>query len=340
MADKTLNAPRSRNPFAADMSAGLVVFLVALPLCLGIANASGTSPLSGIIAGVVGGIVIGLVSGSPLSVSGPAAGLVAIIVTALVTLAGSFQALQCAIVLAGAIQIVLGIFKLGNIANFIPNSVIKGMLAGIGAVIILKQVPHALGWDKDYESELGFFSRFGNTFSDIYKAVVTFTPSAVAIFGVAIAIILFWDSKKMKSTKIAKAVPGALVAVVAGGLINEILKWVQGDFALKSTDGHLVVLPLGDKLVTSFTLPDWSVITAGPVWVIALTIAAVASIETLLCIEAADKLDEKRRVTPPNRELIAQGIGNAVSGFIGGLPITSCGVPRMLTPERKRRCLR
>lgn len=307
--------------FTADFSAGLVVFLVALPLCLGIASASGTSPLSGIIAGVIGGIVVGFVSGSHLSVSGPAAGLVAVVLTAVVQLGGSYQAFQVALILAGLIQLALGLLKLGNIANFVPNSVIKGMLAGIGIVIILKQVPHALGFDKDYEGDFAFLSKFGATFSDIGKAVVTANPAAIIIFGISLAIILFWDSKAMKKLSFTKVIPGALIAVIVSAAINALL--LPANFALKASDKHLVELPMANQLMSSLTMPDWSVITDSKVWVIALTLAVVASLESLLSLEAADKLDDKLRVSPPNRELMAQGTGNTVSGLLGGLPISS-----------------
>jgi len=305
---------------AADFSAGLVVFLVALPLCLGIANASGTSPLSGIIAGVIGGIVIGFLSGSPISVSGPAAGLVAVVITAVTQLGGSFQAFQVALVLAGVIQLTLGLLKLGNIANFVPNSVIKGMLAGIGIVIILKQIPHALGRDKDFEGDFAFVGKLGDTFTDIARAIATASPAAIIIFGVSLGIILLWDSKPFKKFVVTKYVPGALIAVIVGALINIAY---PAHFALKAEDGHLVVLPMSNQLMSSLSAPDWQFILNPKVWVIAITISVVASLETLLCIEAADKLDEKRRVTSPNRELVAQGVGNGLSGLIGGLPITS-----------------
>lgn len=305
---------------ATDFSAGLVVFLVALPLCLGIANASGTSPLSGIIAGVIGGIVIGFLSGSPLSVSGPAAGLVAVVLTAVSQLGGSFQAFQVALVIAGVIQLVLGFLKLGNIANFVPNSVIKGMLAGIGVVIILKQIPHALGRDKDYEGDFAFLSKLGDTFTDIARAVMSASPAAIVIFAISVSIILFWESKWMKKYSFTKLIPGALIAVIVGAIINTVY---PAHLALKAEDGHLVVLPMGKELVSSLSMPDWSFIANPQVWVIAITLAVVASLESLLSLEAADKLDEKRRITSPNRELVAQGVGNGFSGLIGGLPITS-----------------
>jgi MFS superfamily sulfate permease-like transporter len=299
-----------RSSIGTDISAGLVVFLVALPLCLGIASASGVPPIFGLVAGAIGGIVTGAISRSPISVSGPAAGLVAIILTALAQLNNNLAALQLAIVIAGAIQILLGILKLGSIASFIPNSVIKGMLAGIGVVIILKQIPHALGWDKDFEGNFGYLQQFGSTFVDIGKAVATANLTAVIIFLAGASIILIWDSKRMKSLAFTKFIPGALVAVVVG-------------VGITAADNHLVQIPSSNELMRSFVLPDWSAINNKSVWVTAFTIAIVASIETLLSIDAADKLDSQRRVTPPNRELVAQGIGNALCGVLGGLPVTS-----------------
>lgn len=314
---------KSKSNLVNDLSAGLVVFLVALPLCLGIANASGGSPLSGILAGAIGGIVVGLISKSPISVSGPAAGLVAIVLTALGQLNNSFAAFQVALLLAGVIQIALGIFRLGIIASFVPSSVIKGMLAGIGIVIILKQIPHAVGWDKSYEGDFGFLGKFGNTFTDLGKAVMTVSPGAVIIFLVGSAIILLWDSKTMKKLGFTKFVPGALVAVVAGAALNFWFTGSVSSLALLAADGHLVVLPATSELKNSLTFPDWNQISNPIVLNTAVTLAIVASIETLLSIDAADKLDVQRRTTPPNRELIAQGIGNGLCGLIGGLPVTS-----------------
>lgn len=309
-----------------DLPAGLVVFLVALPLCLGIATASGATPLSGIIAGALGGMLVGAISKSPLSVSGPAAGLVAIVLTALEGFKGQanpYQAFQVALIIAGALQIVLGILRLGAVANFVPNSVIKGMLAGIGVVIILKQIPHALGWDKSYEGDLGFVGRFGNTFVDIGKAVMTITPTALVIFLIGVVIIYFWESKPMKAQVWTKYVPGPLVAVVAGAVVNSILASSRPDLALRTADLHLVTLPGTSELTSALTFPDWSAIRLPAVWITAVTLAVVASLETLLSIDAADKLDEQRRATPTSRELVAQGVGNSVSGLLGGLPLTS-----------------
>jgi MFS superfamily sulfate permease-like transporter len=309
--------------WGSDLPAGLVVFLVALPLCLGIANASEASPLAGIVAGAIGGIVVGLISGSPLSVSGPAAGLVAIVVAALGTLGGSFQAFQLAVLLSGVIQIGLGVLRLGMVANFVPNSVIKGMLAGIGVVIILKQIPHALGRDKSFEGDFAFVSKLGNTFVDIFKAFATASPGAIIIFLVSALIIIAWDLPKMKKLSLTKFIPGALVAVIVGSVMNELFVKFAPHLALLMADDHLVKLPATGELLGSFKLPDWQAISNPAVLTIACTLAIVGSLETLLSIDAADKLDEQRRVTSPNRELIAQGIGNSFSGLVGGLPLTS-----------------
>lgn len=306
-----------------DLPAGLVVFLVALPLCLGIATASGASPLSGVVAGVVGGIVVGAFSKSPLSVSGPAAGLVAVVVGALSQLHGSFPAFQVALILAGGIQILLGAVRLGLIANYVPNSVIKGMLAGIGVLIILKQIPHALGYDKNHEVPYGFVTKLGNTFSDVVSAVLTATPTAAVIFLVGAGVILLWESKLLKDRTWTKFVPGPLIAVLLGAGINQYLLFSNPSIALRASDSHLVNLPPTDKLMSALTWPDWNALSQPQVWTIAITLALVASLETLLSIDAADKLDTRRRITPANRELVAQGIGNTVSGLLGGLPITS-----------------
>lgn len=280
-------------------------------------------PVYGIIAGAVGGIVTGFISKSPLSVSGPAAGLVAVVSTAITQLNGNIAAFQLALILAGVMQLLFGFLRAGAIASFIPNSVIKGMLAGIGVVIILKQIPHALGWDRDYEGDFGFLGKFGNTFVDIAKAVTTLKPSAVLVFLVGALVILLWESKLLKSKSFTKLIPGPLVAVVAGALLNSSFATQLPGFYLKREDQHLVNLPSFTEMIRSFRLPDFSAINNQVVWITAVTLAVVASIETLLSIDAADKLDPQHRVTPPNRELIAQGVGNSLCGFLGGLPVTS-----------------
>lgn len=307
-----------------NFPSGVVVFLVALPLCLGIALASGAPPLSGIIAGIIGGIVIGSLSNSNISVSGPAAGLAAIVLTAITDL-GAFELFLCAGLIAGIIQLVLGFIRAGSISNYFPNSVIEGMLAGIGLIIILKQIPHALGYDKDsFSSERVFengynFSTIGDYITNVFSSI---HPGAVVVTLCSLAILIAWD--KIPGLKKLKLLPGALVAVIFGILINEIFKMTGSSLAIQ-TD-HLVTLPVpqsAEDFAALITLPDFSGFLNPQVWIVGATIAIVASIETLLCIEASDRLDKQRRITDTNLELRAQGIGNLVSSVIGGLPITS-----------------
>lgn len=308
----------------ADVPASIVVFLVALPLCLGIALGSGAPLFSGIIAGMVGGIVIGIMSGSQLSVSGPAAGLTAIVVVAIGKLQ-VYEAFLLSVVIAGTLQLILGFIRAGIVGDYIPNSVIKGMLAAIGLILIMKQFPHLIGYDADFEGDETFGQTgSGNTFSGITNALGAITPAAAIIGGVSLLILILWESKAVKSVKQLKLVPGALIVVIIGTLISEYLRARQPDLALETK--HLVALPVASgvsSFVSLFTLPDFSHIGNPQVWITGVTLAVVASLETLLGIEAVDKLDPLKRVTPPNRELKAQGIGNIVSGMIGGLPLTS-----------------
>jgi MFS superfamily sulfate permease-like transporter len=306
----------------SDIPSGLVVFLVALPLCLGIALASGAPPLSGIIAGVIGGIVIGSLSNSHVSVSGPAAGLIAIVLTAVATL-GSFQAFLLAVVLAGALQLILGFIKAGSISNYFPSNVIEGMLAGIGVIIIINQMEHAVGYDKGEEGDESL-SRLdgGNFFTDLPDIISRFEWGAVIITLISLAILISWD--RIPFLKKLKLLPGALVAVIAGIVINRIFIATGSPLALGTS--HLVTLPVPQSFedIKGFlVLPDFSAISNMQVWITAGTITVVASIETLLCIEASDRMDAQKRYTDTNNELKAQGIGNMLSGFIGGLPITS-----------------
>lgn len=307
----------------SDLPAGIVVFFVAVPLCLGIALASGAPLFSGIIAGIIGGIVVGIASGSPLGVSGPAAGLAVIVLTSIATL-GSWPAFLLAVVIAGFIQLVLGFAKAGFIAYFFPSSVIKGMLTGIGLLIILKQIPHALGWDKDAEGDDSFLQADGeNTFSEITKALDFITPGAILIAAISLAILILWDQVLTKKHKIFQLIQGPIVVVVLGIVMNYLFQAGTLNFSL--ADDQVVRLPVANNLTeffSQFTLPDFSAITNFEVWKIAIVLAIVASLETLLCVEATDKMDPNKRVTPTNRELKAQGLGNVVSGMIGGLPIT------------------
>ena len=306
-----------------DLPASIVVFFVALPLCLGIALASGAPLFAGIIAGIVGGIVVGSASGSPLGVSGPAAGLAVIVLTAIESL-GSWPAFLLAVVLAGIIQLMLGFAKAGFIAYFFPSSVIKGMLTGIGLLIILKQIPHALGYEKNAEGDLSFFQTDGeNTLSSIASAFDAVTPGAAVIAVISIVILIVWDVFLIKKHKLFQLIQGPIVVVFVGILMDYCYQ--NGLLNLSLAEDHFVKLPVVHNIMeflSQFTFPDFSAINHLEVWETAIVLAIVASLETLLCVEATDKLDPYKRVTPTNRELKAQGLGNIVSGFIGGLPVT------------------
>lgn len=297
----------------SDFASGLVVFLVALPLCLGIALASGAPLFSGIISGVIGGIVVGLLSKSHISVSGPAAGLTAIVLVAITDL-GAFDIFLTAVLIAGLIQLALGFIKAGGISNFFPTNVIEGMLAGIGVIIFLKQIPKALGSDVSVGSGLHIFTDVAASFGDLKMGVVIVT-------AISLAIILIWD--KIPALKNIKMLPAALIAVTIGILINEF--FFKGT-SLEITSKYLVSLPVPssvEEFKAIIVSPDFSGFVNPKVWMVGLTIAIVASIETLLCIEAADRMDVQKRYTDTNIELKAQGIGNIVSAFLGGLPMTS-----------------
>lgn len=306
----------------SDIPAGIVVFFVAVPLCLGIALASGAPLFSGIIAGMIGGIVVGAISGSQLGVSGPAAGLAVIVLTAIQDF-GSYEVFLLAVVLAGGIQIVLGLLKAGIIGYYFPSAVIKGMLAAIGIIIFLKQIPHAFGYDRDYEGDLDFFQRDGfNTFSELSHMLDFISAGATVIAFVSLAILILWEQPSMKRYKLFQIVQGPIVAVVFGIVLNVVF---SGSSELQVAAEHKVSLPVSEGLMGffgQFTLPEFGAITNTKVWTVAFTMAIVASLETLLCVEATDKLDPLKRNTPTNRELIAQGIGNSLSGLIGGLPVT------------------
>ena len=303
--------------------ASIVVFFVALPLCLGIALASGAPLFAGIIAGIVGGIVVGMASGSPLGVSGPAAGVAVIVFTAINTL-GSWHAFLVAVVIAGIIQIIMGYAKAGFIAYFFPSSIIKGMLTGIGLLIILKQIPHALGYDHDLVGDLSYFQTDGETtLTSISSAFNAFTPGAMLISSLSLVILIFWETVLTKKHKIFQLIQGPIVVVLIGIGMNLLYQSHILNFSLAAD--HLVRIPVSNNLFeffNQFTFPDFSAITHFQVWKTAIVLAIVASLETLLCVEATDKLDPFKRVTPTNRELKAQGIGNIVSGLCGGLPIT------------------
>jgi len=308
--------------FKSDFASGLVVFLVALPLCLGIAMASGAPLFSGIITGIVGGIVVGYLSQSQISVSGPAAGLTAIILTAITSL-GGFDVFLTAVFIAGIIQLTLGLLRAGSISNYFPTNVIEGMLAGIGVIIIMKQLPHAFGYDADFEGDQSFVETTGdNTFSSLLNLLNHLQLGAIIIAVVSIAILIAWD--KVPALKKLKLVPGALVAVIVGILLNEF--FISSGSSLAIEKEHLVTLPVPtsfDEFKAIIVTPNFAGFMNPQVWVVGVTIAVVASIETLLCIEAADRMDVHKRYTNTNVELRAQGIGNIICSLIGGLPLTS-----------------
>ncbi|MEM6320145.1 MAG: SulP family inorganic anion transporter [Bacteroidota bacterium] len=305
----------------SDLPASVVVFLVAMPLCLGIALASGAPLFSGIIAGIIGGIVVGAISGSQLGVSGPAAGLAVIVLTAIQEL-GAYETFLLAVVIGGIIQTLLGFAKAGIIGYYFPSSVIKGMLAGIGIIIILKQIPHAVGYDKDFEGSLAFNQPDGhNTLSELFYMFQGISPGAVAITLISLAILILWEQPFMKKQSFSKIIQGPLVVVISAIFIGLALQGTE--YALRGE--QMVNIPVAESIsgfFGQFTMPDFSQLGNPAVYITGITIAVVASLETLLCLEATDKLDPYKRVSPANLELKAQGVGNVVSGLIGGLPIT------------------
>ncbi len=320
-------APRAKDyikSFPKDFAASIVVLLVAVPLCLGIALASNAPLFSGLIAGVIGGIVVGLASKSHLSVSGPAAGLTAIVAVAITTLS-SFESFLAAVVICGILQIVLGFAKAGIIGDYIPGSVIKGMLAAIGIILILKQMPHLVGYDADYEGDQAFLqSNNENTFSAIFSSLKHVAPVA-AIIGVSCLVFYFiWGKITAGKKGIIKLIPAPLIVVLMGIGINEVAKLFFPSIAISGN--HLVSIPVANspqEFFSFFSSPDWGSMLNSNVIVVGITLALVASLESLLSIEAVDDLDPYQRVTPANRELKAQGLGNILSGLIGGLPVTS-----------------
>ncbi len=308
--------------FRKDFSAAIVVFLVAVPLCLGIALASGAPLFSGLIAGIVGGLVVGWLSGSHTSVSGPAAGLSAVVLAEINQL-GSFDTFLLAVMLAGVIQLVLGFLRAGFISDYVPTNVVKGLLAAIGLILILKQLPHAVGYDVDVEGDFSFVQADGlNTFTELVVMLGNFAPAAVVISLVSLALLIYWEKTWLKKVPI----PSALAVVIVGIVINEVL--FAGQNGLQLGASHLVNIPIGEGgalqgFLQNLTFPDWRGLANQGVYMAAVTIALVATIETLVNLEAVDKLDPQKRHAPPNRELLAQGTGNIVSGLLGGLPVTS-----------------
>lgn len=317
---------RRINNILSDFSASIVVFLVALPLCLGIALGSQVALSAGIISGVIGGIVIGALSGSPFSVSGPAAGLIAIVIIALQQL-GSFEALLVAVFIAGILQVIFGFAKLGNLGDFVPSAVIKGMLASIGIILIMKQVPHFFGYDNSIglDENSMLLSDQRSSFLEFTHSLEHISIVATIIGLVSFVILIFFELSIVKKNKFLKTIPAPLIAVVVGALINQAFIINGSELSLKQE--HLVSLGADGQgfsdLKSFFMFPDFSQIYNHHIWLTALTIAIVASIETLLCIEAIDRIDELKRRTSGNRELKAQGVGNMLAGLVGGLPITS-----------------
>lgn len=320
-------APRAKDyikNFPKDFAASVVVLLVAIPLCLGIALASNAPLFSGLIAGVMGGIVVGLASKSHLSVSGPAAGLTAIVAVAITTLP-SFESFLAAVVICGILQILLGFAKAGIIGDYIPNSVIKGMLAAIGIILILKQLPHLVGYDADYDGDQAFLqSNNENTFSAIFISLKHIAPVA-ALIGILCLVFYFtWEKITGGKKGIIKIIPAPLIVVLMGIGINETVKFLYPSVAISGN--HLVNIPVArspQEFFSFFSFPDWDSVFNSNVIIIGITLALVASLESILSVEAVDDLDPYQRVTPANRELKAQGLGNILSGLAGGLPVTS-----------------
>lgn len=315
-------SPAARPRFAPrDLVSGLVVFLVALPLCLGIALASDAPLFSGLLTGVIGGIVVGVLSGSHTSVSGPAAGLTAVIAAQLAVL-GSFPALLAAVFLAGVIQLGLGIARAGFIAAFFPSSVIKGLLAAIGVILILKQTPHLLGHDPDPVGEMEFRQMDGqNTLSELIATFFDVQPGASLVGLLSLVMLLVWDRVKLLKNS---GVPVPLLVVLLGAGINSVWQAAGSSWTISQT--HLVQVPVADNLqaaMSLLTFPDWSALLRPATYTAAITLAVVATLETLLNLEAVDRIDPQQRRSPPNRELLAQGIGNMTAGLLGGLPMTS-----------------
>lgn len=311
-----------KNTLKFDLPSGLVVFLVALPLCLGISQASGAPFFSGLISGIIGGLVIGFLSSSKVSVAGPAAGLASLVFGAIVSI-GSFDLFLCAVFIAGMIQILLGLAKLGGIANYFPSSVIKGMLTSIGILIVAKQLAPAVGYDRDEQGTLHEIFPFGNeNLHELLQPLKHVNTGALVLCILSIVIMVVWERPFFK--KRFRFIPGALVAVLVSILINELLLSTHSAFAL--TKDHLVNIQVAkspSEFFSFFTLPDFNGFLNGTVVFYGVVIAIIASLETLLSIEAVDNLDPNRNVTNTNRELLAQGVGNSISGLIGGLPITS-----------------
>lgn len=301
---------------AKDIPAGIVVFLVALPLCLGIALASGAPLISGLISGIIGGVVIGIISKSEVSVSGPAASLSAVVLVAINKL-DSFEIFLLALFIGGLLQLVFGLLKAGLIADYMPTSIIKGLLAAIGLILVFAQIPYAFGVKKDANG-MDFTTLMTSGFPDFSQLIQSFSPGAVFLTVFSLVLLIFWDKTFLNKIKLF---PPFLMVVILGVGINTVFKFFLPAFYL---DGiHLVNIPEVDGWSSVITFPDFGAIVSFQVWTYAFTIALIASIASLLAIEAADNLDPHKRRSPPNRELVAQGIGNSLAGLLGGIPITS-----------------
>jgi len=331
-----------RRYLADDVRAGIVVFLVALPLCLGIALASGAPLFSGLIAGIVGGIVVTVVSGSRHGVSGPAAGLAVMVAAGIETL--GIEAYLLAVIVCGVAQLVAAFLRAGVIAHYFPSSVIKGMLAGIGIILILKQIPHAFGYDQSWEGELEFFQSDGhNTFTEIGYALEALSPGAILITVLSLAILLLWQRPSFKQRRLAKALPAPLLVVLLGVGLNRIFGAFRPELAI--SDEHLVSVPLSSsfsEFLSNFIRPDFSQITNPEVYVVGLTLALIASIETLLSVEATDNLDPKSESLPPTRSSKRRGSATSSQGFSVAFPSrkSSCGARRTSNPAARRASLR
>ncbi len=311
---------------AGDWKSGIAVFLVALPLCLGIALASGAPLMAGLVAGIIGGVLVSLLSGSELSVSGPAAGLTIIVATAINDL-GSFAGFLIAVIMAGIIQIILGLLKMGKIGGFFPSSVIRGMLVAIGIVIILKQIPHAFGDDLDFFGEFEFsqIADGQNTFTELINSLGDIKLGAMIISILGLVTLFLWTGLAQR-VRWMQALPASLIVVLLGVLLNFTFQIFIPEWYLGNSSSHMVNLPIFEnvnEIVSGLISPDWSFLTNPKIYSIAITLAIVASLESLLSLEATEALDPQKQIASANRELIAQGVGNITSGLLGGLPITS-----------------
>jgi MFS superfamily sulfate permease-like transporter len=301
-----------------DLPAGLSVFLVALPLCLGIALASGAPLYAGLLSGIIGGLVVASASGSPLAVSGPAAGLTTIVAASIISL-GNYNIFLLAVMIAGLFQLILGLLKLGAIANYFPSSVIKGMLAAIGIILISKQIPLALGYEQPDFWTSGFLKLFSpghalNNFQN-FNQHISNGPVFITIISLIFLILL-----QQPFAKKLKIIPAPLLVVIIGIIINILFTNGASGFSLQKTQ----LVNISSNIFSHITFPDFSkLFSTTEIWKDGIVIGLLATLETLLCIEAIDKLDRRNRITPVNRELIAQGIGNMTCGLLGAIPITA-----------------